>query len=286
MLGPPRCCLFVTFVLLRATSAAIAHGNGDAAFWIVSTSESRWKNESLYLTTQGRDEGALRGWTYEQHVERKLHLIPVSGSDSTFYLVGTAESRKAGFLAYLDFNGRVNAWPYNPEVPEPQAQWRFEESAISADGLSYFIISTKGSRQPNEVLFFGDGGSVRSWGYDGKDEKCLWLLIPAPPSPPLPDYKLIMEEFNQNTIRGYLIVGGLIVACCLFGACKNRKPEQRRRTRQRVHHLQTQLSSGRLPVFGRPVAQADAHAVTGTSAGAVPVVQGVPMRPGNTTMSM
>jgi hypothetical protein len=257
------------------------HSNGTGhpySYWIVSTSESRRPKESLYLTTSSRGEGALRGWTHQDDIESKFHLMPVNGSADTFDLVATSESRKAGYYTYLDNAGKGEAWPWDPEVPDPKGQWRIVPSDpfVSKDGPAYFIVSTADSREPNEVLFYNEFGSVDSWGFTGRDDKCLWMFILAPPSPPLGDAKERMEAHNRITPMGY--VGFILFACCVCGSCCRNK-ERRRRTRERGRHVVRQVSSGnlRLAFTLPPVAEARPVTDTSTNDTSIPVVQGVPV---------
>ena len=67
-------------------------------------------------------------------------------------MVGTAKSRRAGYMTYLGPGGKLESWPFDPAVPDAQCQWRFVETSLSADGPSYFIVSTSGSRKPNEMI--------------------------------------------------------------------------------------------------------------------------------------
>ena len=63
---------------------------------------------------------------------------------------------------------------------------------------------------------------------------------------------------------------------CLCGACKNRTPEQRQRTRQVVR----QVSSGRIPVgvlVGTRVQPIQAGQAAAPDGSSVPVVVGVPV---------
>lgn len=268
---------FACIVLgLEAAAATIDHAGGNSTFHIVSTAESRKPNEVLYIaSSSGRGEGALKGWTYEEGDEQtKFHLFPVAGETDVFYMVGTAESRKPGYMTYLGNDGKPEAWPFHPDKPDTQCQWRFVVSELSTDGPSYFIVSTSSSRRPNEMILCAhaphgpadmtsqacaplraaclawcprapvdDFGRVIPWGFDSSDDKCLWRLIPALPSPPLPNPNDVAEQHAQGYILGPLI----LVCCCACAAC-NRKSEQRRRTRARATVATRQLSSGRLPI--------------------------------------
>ena len=291
---------------LTTVAAAIDHRNGNASFWIISTVESRRSNESMYITSAARGTGALRSWPFivtDQRVLRrnKFHLFPVAGSRTLYYLVGTAESRKAGYMAYLEWNGQSEAWPFNPAQPVPAAQWRFIESSLSAEGPSYHIVSTAASRTANEMLFIDDLGGLGTWGYDATDARCLWRLQAAPPSPPLPDYEDVMEEHETRGVLSWMGAMLILCCCCICGAT-NRTGEQRQRTQHQARVVIVNVSSGRIPIpVGTPVqvapdpnagrleaggAQMVSAAPVGTvqpwsddggpnQSGAIPVVQGV-----------
>jgi len=232
---------------LVKTACLIPHANGKASWWIVSTSESRSPRESIYMTSSSsRGEGALRSWTYEQKAERKLHLFPVTSGENadildTFYIVGTAESDKPGYMAYLS-GSKTAAWPFDPRIEDELAQWHFIESDLSADGPSYFIVSTKQSRTPNEMLFLDDWTAVKPWGFDRTDTKCLWRLIPAPPSPPLPDPDEVAQAHTRNSIIGITV--GVVLFCC-FSILRCGTASRRERTRTYVR--QTSRRVLRLP---------------------------------------
>ena len=280
-------------LLLHAVSAAISLESGNAtSYWIVTTSESRVKDEALYMTSSTRSEGALRGWPHENDLRSKFHIIPAKGAADTFYLVATSESRKPGFMVYLSSSGIPEAWPWDPAVEDPQAQWRLVESDISSDGPSYFIVSTEGSREPNEVLFFNDFGKVDSWAFAERDDKCLWRFLLAPPSPPLKDAAERIQEYTSSQITG-VVLSVLFILCCCACGFSNRREEQRRRTRERGRvYVQTirQVSSGRI-VFGRPIGESraggaepptvEASAVAVDDSHApIPVVSGIPVHEG------
>lgn len=293
----------VACLLLRASSGVAgqtvkgpAHSNATGhplSYWIVSTSESRTPKEAIYMTTSSsRGEGALRGWTHENDLRSKFHIMPVKGAADTFYLVASSESRKPGHMAYLNDAGRPESWPWDPEVAEPKAQWRIVPSdpIVSTDGPAYFIVSTAASREPNEVLFF-NMGTVDSWGFAERDDKCLWSFLLAPPSPPLRSAKERMEEHTQNQITGYITAGVLLCCCCACAACNNTKA-RRQRTRQRSRHIVRQVSSGHFQrAFMRPPIAEGRPVGPNADVGLAPVVQGVPLdvvdthaRSGNTNV--
>lgn len=284
------CLLLCPSSVVGQTAKGIAHSNATGhplSYWIVSTSESRTPNEALYMTSSSsRGEGALRGWTHEEDLRSKFHIMPVKGAADTYYLVASSESRKPGYMAYLSDAGKPEAWPWDPESAEPKAQWRIVPSdpIVSKDGPAYFIISTSGSREPNEVLFF-NLGAVDSWGFSERDDKCLWRFIVAPPSPPLRSAKERLEEHTQGQITGWVVAGVIILCFCACASCNNTKA-RRQRTRDRGRHVVRQVSAGnfqqafmRPPVVeGRPVGNANANADN-----LAPVVQGVPLDVDHTT---
>ena len=274
-------CLLLQRALAQATLKGPAHSDASGnpySYWIVSTSESRTPGEALYMTSSSsRGEGALRGWTHENDLRSKFHLIPAKGASDTYYLVASSESRKPGYMAYLSNTGKPEAWPWDPEVEDPKTQWRLVPSDLSKDGPSYFIVSTQDSREPNEVLFY-NFGAVDSWGFAERDDKCLWLFIRAPPSPPLGDAKERMAAHTQSSITGGVLGGLFLFCCCACGACNNTK-QQRQRTRERGRHVVRQVSSGHFQMaFTRPpVAEARPVGTSDTSNANIPVVEGVPV---------
>ena len=191
-----------------ACASSIPHRDGSATFFIVSTSESRaGKDECLFLTDRTRgckrrcrnsesETGALRAWAFDRDSRSKFHLFPVAGKNDTFHIVGTSESRKSGFMAWLDSDGTTDCSPFDPSAPNLMAQWRFVPSSLSVDGPSFFIVATVDSKwQPGADYSwgramlnlkdpeYGDGGRVEWSFFDERDVRALWRVLPAPPSP-------------------------------------------------------------------------------------------------------
>lgn len=254
MLRAHQLLVIFGFALGNAAGAAhFNHSNGQATFWIVATSESRRANHSIYMTTSSsRGQGALRTEPFRTDRRHTFHFYPASAD--TYYLVGAADSRKAGYMAYL--NHKPEAWPFDPNTPDPQCEWRLIESSLSADGPSYFIVSTLGSRKPNEMLFIDDWGSVVPWGFDSTDTQCLWSLVPAPPSTDeMPDYEDVMAEYTSNQIGGTMLGLLICLGCSCCGALC-RTSEQREVRQAQGQHIAREVSNGRMPrgiPVGRPV---------------------------------
>ena len=274
-------------IQLLGSASLIAHGNGNASFFITSTSESRAPNEVLYLTSSAsRGEGALRGWEFDEDKRNKLHLYPVPDKEDVYYIVGPSESRKPGYMGYLGDNGKSLTWPFDPMKEDEMAQWRFVPSGLSSDGPSYFIVSTATSRYPDEMLYIdspslGSGGPVSVWKFDETDKRCLWRLIPAPPSPPLPSAAEIAAKHDADTRNGWIIFGCIFLGCCLCGACSGGSKRRRQRTRARagrVRQIARDLSSGHIAV-GRPVPATEVAGMSG-----VTVVDGVAVDAGASTV--
>ena len=95
-------------------------------------------------------------------------IWPVDGKPDMFYLVGAKDSRKAGQMIYLEWNGKSELLPFQPDTSDEKAQWQFIPSVPSVtDGTTeehgtsathYYIVSGPESRYANEMLFVGDFG--------------------------------------------------------------------------------------------------------------------------------
>ena len=144
--------------------------NTSTPYWIVSTSTSRWAGEGLYLDTGpsggggNSNEGPLRGWKIDwddPDMKMCFWLWPVDAAfgetspTNMYYMVGTKDSRKAGYMVYLDGSGESEVAPFDPETTDPKAYayWKFVETtpANDADTPAFHIVSGPDSRYADEM---------------------------------------------------------------------------------------------------------------------------------------
>jgi len=187
--------------------------NSSHPFWIITSKFSRYPDEMCYLTTSDSDgEGALRGWEMDYgdpDDQGKFVLFPTG--HGTWWLVGAYESRKAAHMLYLDSWGKTQTWPFHPEDPDPQSEWKIVP--WDEKESTYFIISGEESRYANEMLYITDFGSLDTWSANTEDVQAAFVFLPAPPSPPL-DYAATAAGHTAGIVVG--ITAGVFVCICLF----------------------------------------------------------------------
>lgn len=209
--------------------------------WIVTSNTSSVPASMLNLRgpLDDDDSGAVRGWRLNGRKlphEGEFLLFSTSSSkrrgpheeDDDVFLVGGYYSASAGYMLYLDYDGRTAVWPYDPGRPDPEGAWKLVPyaDAEGEDYASFFIVSGNRSRWPNQMLYvtnclLGHGVSCPVWSlrFNASDAAATFAFVPAPPSPPV-DFGDVQRAHQRlafvNAIIFLAILGLCVVLCCIY----------------------------------------------------------------------
>ena len=86
-------------------------------------------------------------------------------------------------MLYLDNWGKTQTWPFNPDEPDSQSEWKIVPWNEAES--TYFVVSGEESRYANEMIYISDFGTFDTWATDTEDARATFVFLPAPPSPPL-----------------------------------------------------------------------------------------------------
>jgi len=221
-MGPRRALLWLVPSLCSCLDVST---DAPSPYFIITCNESRTPDEMLYLLDGGDGDGALQAekMDYKKPDASGKFLLYPGDDDGVFYLVGAYESRMAGFMLYLDNSGLAEAWPFDPDNPDREAQWRI--IPYDEEKGTYFIVSGKGARYPDEMLFpSGFLGALDTWHYNEKkpDVKATFAFYPAPPSPPI-DFDVVRETHTRMVYLFNIVIPvAFICACLCIYAVRNR----------------------------------------------------------------
>jgi len=213
--------------------------------WITTSNASRQPGEVLYLSgPTGEDDGALRGLQMDGEPpldNAKFLLYPASSSNTTgtgasssnatgaasasYFLVGAYESRAGGYYVYLDYDGITQVWPFDPDKPDKQGEWRVIPSEVGPGGETmYFLVSGMASNFPDQMLYVTVGClwlpecAIGAFLYNATDFSATFTFSVAPPSPPI-DFRKVREahaRYLKTNTTFFLIFTCLLVVFSLY----------------------------------------------------------------------
>ena len=190
-------------------------------YFIITCNESRTPDEMIYLQDGGDGDSALQAWKmdYRSPADAGKFLLYPGEEEEHYYLVGAYESHMAGFMLYLDNSGQAQAWPFDPENPDKEAEWRiipFDKEKKDKEN-TFFIVSGKNAAYPGEMLYpSGFLGAFDTWHYDKKkpDVQATFAFYPAPPSPPI-DFDAVRETHERMVLVFNIIIPIVFIVGCL-----------------------------------------------------------------------
>ena len=190
-------------------------------YFIITCNESKTPDEMIYLQDGGDGDGAVQAWKMDYRTPEaagKFLLYPGDG-DEMFYLVGAYESHMAGFMLYLDNSGQAQAWPFDPDTPDKEAEWHiipFDKEKKDKEN-TFFIVSGKNAAYPGEMLYpSGFLGAFDTWHYDKDkpDVAATFAFYKAPPSPPI-DFDAVRETHERMVLVFNIIIPIVFLLGCL-----------------------------------------------------------------------